>query len=383
MTHPDTQPKVPILFIASGSSAGGAEVHLARLVRELAHGAYRITVLCKQGSFLERTLTGQSVDIWTADIPHWRKLGGRLRMPFFISRMTAKAKRASIALVVSNDFRTAPHALSIAEKMGIPTVSMIQDSIVDAKKSRDYLLNHCGALIAVSESMGARLAQCLPESSLKVIPCGVDASEFRPDIDTAPLRHSLGIADGEILVLAVGQVCVMKGQDRLFDALLEDLQKGDSYHIVLCGRSDTALAEEMKRCAVAHSVAHRLHFLGVRMDMAQYYAAADVFVCLSERESFGLAMAEAMASGKPCVYSKCPSLVELAGEECGSAVNRDDKDSIRDAVRRLAADSELRRTLGNNARRRIIQEYSITREASAVSELFDSVLSQMMKRCEL
>lgn len=374
MTHRETQAQVPVLFIASGASAGGAETHLRRLVARLQQDRYHIIVVCKPDSYLARTLPHKAVEVWKVDIPSWRKFGGRLRMPLFVSRISEKAKSVGVRLVVANDFWTAPHTLRIAKRIGVPSICLIQDSLVDAKKSRNYHLSSFGTIITVSEAMRSRLSEFLASESIRVIPCGLDTSEFHPNVDGSSLRRTLGIRNDDVLILTVGQICPMKGQDRLLKALVEEIQNGKSYHIAFCGRADTPLADEIRTLAQKHFIGDRLHFLGMREDMPQCYAAAEIFVCLSERESFGLAMAEAMASGKSCLYANCPALVELAGEECGIEVDRDNGGSIRAAVNTLEGNADLRGQLGTKARARIETQYDIRNEATQFSEVLDEFL---------
>ena len=79
-------------------------------------------------------------------------------------------------------------------------------------------------------------------------------------------------------------------------------------------------------------------------DLATLYASADVFVCLSETETFGNVVVEAQASGLPAVVALRGATSELVLDgSTGIVVDPRDVDAIRRALVRLLRDPELRR----------------------------------------
>ena len=74
--------------------------------------------------------------------------------------------------------------------------------------------------------------------------------------------------------------------------------------------------------------------------LADRYAAADVFVSLSEYEGFGLPALEAAARGVPLVVSREPSLGEIFGE-AALLVDPRDESAIATAVHRVLGDAAL------------------------------------------
>jgi glycosyltransferase involved in cell wall biosynthesis len=85
---------------------------------------------------------------------------------------------------------------------------------------------------------------------------------------------------------------------------------------------------------------------------------ASVVVAPCEREGFGLAAAEAMATGRPVVAAAGGALLELvSNEETGLLVPPRDAGALRAAVERLLADPELREQLGRAARVRAEERF--------------------------
>src|SRR5207302_10933807 len=94
-------------------------------------------------------------------------------------------------------------------------------------------------------------------------------------------------------------------------------------------------------------------------ELGAYYDRAAVVACPSRREGFGMACAEAMAHGRPVVAGAVGGLLDLVVDgETGLLVPPRDVAALRAALRRLLADQELRRRLGENARRRAREHFS-------------------------
>src|SRR5205823_1850540 len=87
-------------------------------------------------------------------------------------------------------------------------------------------------------------------------------------------------------------------------------------------------------------------------ELAQAYVDADVFALLSRHEPWGVVVNEAAASGLPLVLSEHVGAAAdlLLDGENGFLVPADDAVAAADAIRRLAADPDLRRRLGDRSR---------------------------------
>ena len=89
--------------------------------------------------------------------------------------------------------------------------------------------------------------------------------------------------------------------------------------------------------------------------MPKFLNQLDIFALTpTRRESFGIAVAEASACGKPVVTTNISGLVEVVENEVtGLIVDHGDCDQISAALLKLAGDENLRHLLGNNGRTRI------------------------------
>jgi glycosyltransferase involved in cell wall biosynthesis len=95
---------------------------------------------------------------------------------------------------------------------------------------------------------------------------------------------------------------------------------------------------------------------GKLADVGQAYVRCDIVICPSLHESFGRVAAEAMCNGIPVVASDLPPLRDLLGDnEAGLLVPPGSVDALAAALRRLLADADLCRQLGEVGRSRAVR----------------------------
>ena len=88
-------------------------------------------------------------------------------------------------------------------------------------------------------------------------------------------------------------------------------------------------------------------------------------------EPFGLPLAEAMATGLPCVASKTGGMADiLANDVTGYLVERGSVDALTNALRRLATDVDARERMGAEARRRAEELFDWSLPAARLETLY-------------
>jgi glycosyltransferase involved in cell wall biosynthesis len=152
-------------------------------------------------------------------------------------------------------------------------------------------------------SSTATMADCravgLPGDSLRVVPLGVDPVDVLPN-DLARVRRRYALPAE--FVLFVGTLEPRKNLRRLVEAC-----SGTSLPLIVAG------ADGWGDLGVIAGGDTRFVGFVPPEDLPALYAAATVFAYPSEREGFGLPVAEAMAQGTPVVTSTGTSTEEVAG----------------------------------------------------------------------
>ncbi len=180
----------------------------------------------------------------------------------------------------------------------------------------------------------------MPETALETLPEAVQ----REGAESRPLR-----------LLFVGRLVRTKGARDAIAALahLRDVP------LVLDVVGDGFDRAECERTARDLDVAERVRFHGAcsRDRVRQFYREADVFVFPSYREPGGNVAFEAMGHGLPAVVCDRGGPGHVVTDECGIRVRPESPDqlarALAGAVRRLAADPDLRAAMGRAARERV------------------------------
>ena len=178
------------------------------------------------------------------------------------------------------------------------------------------------ACVCCAESTRAAYeAAGVPGELLHVIPNGVDLLRFRPDpARRLALRAALGIPSTAPVVLFAARYDAMKNVPLFLRAARQWLAREPEGHVLMCGAGMTPVnlgldADVALAFDEARGLTDRLRLLGVRHDMEQVYAAADVVALTSSwGEAAPLCLVEGMMCGAvPVATDVCDSAAIVAG----------------------------------------------------------------------
>lgn len=169
---------------------------------------------------------------------------------------------------------------------------------------------------------------------------GVDTSVFSPEFYSAAMRERLtNGAPDKTLLLFVGRVAPEKQIDQLRYAL----QQVENTHLAIVG--DGPARAKLESVFAGLPVTFTGNLKGRDLSMA--YASSDIFAFPSAIETFGLVIAEAMASGLAVVTSRVGGVPELIRHgENGYIFEPNDTDMMVRYVRELAQNPDRRRAMG-------------------------------------
>jgi phosphatidylinositol alpha-mannosyltransferase len=221
------------------------------------------------------------------------------------------------------------------------------------------------ALIAVSPAAAEFISQYFP-ARYEVIPNGIDTDQFGPHVE--PVHRYL---DGRLNVLFVGRFNESrKGLKYLLRAMTLVQQEFPRARLLVVGPGDPRRYErELDRAQLGNVV-----FVGPvdKQGLAAYYATCDVFCAPSTgRESFGIVLLEAMASGKPVVATNIRGYSSVVRHRSdGLLVERKNPEALAVALVHLLADSALRHRFGEAGRHRA-EEFSWPVVARRVLDVYE------------
>jgi colanic acid/amylovoran biosynthesis glycosyltransferase len=172
-------------------------------------------------------------------------------------------------------------------------------------------------------------------------------------------------AGGPLRLISVGRLSSEKGQFILLAALRRLLaqQPGAArLWFVGDGPDRAALEAEVRSQGLAGAVTFEGRAPQERL--MELYHQADVFVLTSLSEGTPLVLMEAMSMEIPCVAPRLTGIPEvIADGEQGLLYAPASEEDLTAALLRLAGDEALRRRLGQAARRKVLAEFDVRRNA--------------------
>jgi glycosyltransferase involved in cell wall biosynthesis len=214
------------------------------------------------------------------------------------------------------------------------------------------------------------------DSRCVVIPNGFDTELFHPDPGAGvqfKLQH--GIPPSKRLIGIIGRYDPQKDFNTFIKAaeMISQLEKNVNY--LFCGQGLEPDNDELMGLINQAGIMGRVHLIGQSSKMAQVYQSLDLLVSSSAYgEAFPMVIGEAMACGVPCIATDLGDVRLLIGQT-GLIVPPENPLAIFHAVMEFLAmpsDEYLQRQ--NDARQRILNNFSLPKIASQYHDLFERVI---------
>jgi glycosyltransferase involved in cell wall biosynthesis len=291
-------------------------------------------------------------------------------------------------LVHANSLAMARLVGPVAKTLGLKSIGHVRDIIKLSRRAIDDV--NCNTrLLAVSRAArDYHVAAGLSEEKIHVLHNGVDLYEFMPRPSAGDLHCELHLPPEAVLIGAVGQLGLRKGQDTLMSAAALLRAALPEVHYVLIGRRWSDKEESVRFEANLQDAARRtgnVHFLGVRDDVPQILNELTMLVHPARQEPLGRVLLEAAACGLPIVATDVGGTREIFGMEGDFAtddsateaallVPPDNPDALAAMIAALLHDQDLRVRLSKAARARAEDAFDARRAAANLIEHYKAVL---------
>ena len=168
-----------------------------------------------------------------------------------------------------------------------------------------------------------------------------------------------------------------KGIELLLKAFATLCAQDPECLLVLAGGGESSYVESLQKQATDLGIQHRVIWPGylTGVEKSEAFAGASVFVLPSYSESFGIAAAEALASGCACVLSDgIPFAADVAAEG-GALLIQCEVDSLTSAIATLLGDAAKREQIAWHGRRYAQEHFSPSAVAAAIKSKYVDLLS--------
>ncbi len=229
--------------------------------------------------------------------------------------------------------------------------------------------------VAVSAPQAQALSKVLhiPTSRIKLIdnalPSAAAIAKKPSAGQLASFRSKLDLPPDAFLIATVANLRPVKGHDLLIDAAAKVIAEHDNVYFLLIGQGPQK--EVIRRRIQSLKIdPDRIIFLGQRFDVPQLLCCCDLYVCPSYRESFGLAILEAMASGLAVIATDTPAVGSLIKHNRTGLLVQ--PDHLARAILALISNPDRRGALAKRARKFARnKQFSSTSMVGAFEELFE------------
>ena len=177
-------------------------------------------------------------------------------------------------------------------------------------------------------------------------------------------------------LLFLGRIHPKKGCDLLVDAFGQIASKQPELQLVLAGPVVPELKIKLEAKAAEHRIEDRIHWTGMLEGAPKWGAlyGCDVFVLPSHQENFGIAVAEALACGKPVLISNKVNIWEAVLKDGAAIVAEDDNAGTLELLERwLALSPDQRSVMGKCATRSFHQRYDMQENVRSLVSLFSEI----------
>ncbi|MDE1882487.1 MAG: glycosyltransferase [Rhodospirillales bacterium] len=278
------------------------------------------------------------------------------------------------------------YALPLAARLGVPLVTtfhgfdatlgplglLANPAWARYALGRGRLARQGGLFLAVSNFLRQKLlALDFPPERVLTHYIGVDTQAIAP---RSPAQE-------EPIILHVARLQEVKGTEYLIRAFALIAAQHPLARLVIIGEGK--LRKRLERLARETGLAERIAFLGAKpheqvlgwMRRAAMLVLPSIKTESGREEGLGMVMLEAAASSVPGIGTRVGGIAEGIEEGVtGFLVPERDPEALSVAIATLLANPSLRVRMGEAARRRMEQQFDLTRQTAALEEIYDSLL---------
>ena len=223
-----------------------------------------------------------------------------------------------------------------------------------------FVVNRSDKVIARSEEMKEVLEKLgVPNKKIVVIGAGVDTNLFRP-IDKYKVREDLELPSDKHIILYVGRLHETKGVKLIYECA----ERMPDVLFVMVG--DGAVKTDIKNCIFAGEREHA--------EIPFWVSAADVLVLPSYSEGLPNVVMEALSCGTPAIITDvggCPEVVRDG--ETGFVVPVGDVEALRDRIKYLLENEDLRERMGKLGREDMVKRYDREKVIGELKDIYVSL----------
>ncbi len=357
-----------ILYLTNHLNIGGISSYALTLAAGIKKRGHNVYIASSGGQLLFRFIREGIVYI---PIPIKTKSEASYKILISKFKLSKYIKEKNIDIIHANTRVTQVLSFIIQRTLGIPYVSTCH-GFFKKRLFRRILPCWGNKVIAISESVKEHLTGDfkVKEEDIRVIHNGIDVEKFgvRSLEPRDDIKRKLGLNEGPVIGI-IARLSEEKGHNYLIKAMQEVIARIPHAQLLIVGEGRTKgeLVNLTKEMGLEKSV----FFLPSVMDTQEVLSAMDLFVLPSLKEGLGLALMEAMACGLAVIGSDVGGITSLIQDRYNGLLARPaDSRELSSAILKLLQNLDQAKSLGNNARIFISQNFSQEKMVLETEEVY-------------
>jgi len=295
-----------------------------------------------------------------------------------LGRIKDLLRQEAIEIVHTHGYKSDFYGLIASKMAKVPVVTTLHGWTGHNKMVRFYekldlwMVKKMNHIVSASPAIVEHLKISGLDGKASFVPNAVDTEKFAPDKGKRDLRNEFNLGDA-LVVGTVGRLSIEKGHIYLVKAFKEIRSAIPSIKLLIVGKGNLRqdLENEAKKLGIEKDVV----FAGPQKDIPSAYGSMDIFVLPSLTEGLPLVLLEAMAMGLPVVATKVGGVPYVIDGKEGILVPPGNIEELKDAIISMARDANLRRSSGEEGRRKVLSVFSLEVFYQKYINVYKSVLN--------
>lgn len=372
--------KIIIVHIIAALNVGGTEMMLYRLLPRMRKDRFEnIVITLKEKGELSKDFESQNIRVYNVG-----SMGGILRISALIRSLKILRQINPdiiqgwlphgnlITILVSVFLLYRLSALWNIRHTALPKAETKNSTLLIIKLLS--LLSSLPQKIIFNSKTGANdhIRMGYRRDKSCIIPNGFDTKLFSPsEKNRSCVRSELNISEEAVLIGLIGRFDPLKDHSCFLKAGAKLLSNKREVYFLLAGREVDWQNQQLKQLIEKLGMSGKVFLLGERRDIHRITAALDIAACSSVAEGFPNVIGEAMSCGIPCVVTDVGDSAWLVGNS-GMVVPPRNHEALCEAwLKLIELGSAKRQVLGEKARKRIENHFSIQMIVKKYEQLYE------------
>ena len=371
---------VPILQTCFSRSWGGLEIQALEVTAQIGKRGYPAVLACSTASRLASEAKARAVEVAEFSVSGYFH-------PAMIWNLSRYIRSKGFRIIHCQHSRDLSVVVPAAALSRVSPKILLSKRVGSYVSKRDlfhrYTYSRVSRVLAISEVIRRNVLETTPMAPGRVMTLhdAIDAGEYSPAKgDGTRVREGFGFTKKNIVVGFVGRFSPGKGHEELLRAAAEVARVRPHVRFLVAGEAsigEEAYEREIRTMCTSMGLDGVVTFAGFRRDIPDVMASFDILAFPSHAESFGVVLIEAMAMELPVVSTNCDGVLDIVVEgETGLFVPPRASAELASALLRLIDDPDLRRRLGQAARKRVLELFDRRNQIDRLEKIYAEVLAE-------